>query len=231
MERQLAHMVRLIDDLLDISRINSGKIRLELARMHAARRCCDSAVRPAGPAIDARAATRCTVDLPRRATSSCMGDATRLAQAFGNLLNNAAKYTPAGRPHRAARRGSEGGEAVVEVSDNGVGIPRRDAGAACSSCSRRCGGTLDRAQGGLGIGLSLVRSLVELHGGTRARPRSAGAGQGSTFTVRLPCLRGRRRGRDRAGRRRRRRRRRRRCRCWWWTTTSTRPRRWRPCWR
>ncbi|KQT10210.1 ATP-binding protein [Ramlibacter sp. Leaf400] len=182
MERQLAHMIRLIDDLLDISRINSGKIRLEVSRVRL-RPALDSAVEISRPAV-ASGGHSLSVEMPEDEIE-VMGDPTRLAQALGNLLNNAAKYTPpGGRIALRARR--EGEFALIEVEDNGEGIPREMLDTIFSLFSQ-VRSTLDRAQGGLGIGLYLVRSLIELHGGTVVA-ESAGPGLGSRFIVRLPCL-------------------------------------------
>ncbi len=182
MERQLMHMVRLIDDLLDISRINSGKIRLETSRTRLSL-AIETAVEISRPAIEARG-HRLVLALPDD-NIELMADNTRLAQALGNLLNNAAKYTPAGGEIRLSAR-QEGATAVLEISDSGVGIPA-DMLNKVFSLFTQVGRTLDRSQGGLGIGLYLVRSLIELHGGT-VTASSPGPGQGSTFTVRIPCL-------------------------------------------
>jgi PAS domain S-box-containing protein len=182
MERQLAHMIRLIDDLLDISRINSGKIRIETSRVDLAS-AIHTAVELCLPTLEARR-HRLDLDLPQTSIV-LMGDATRLAQALGNLLNNAAKYTPEGG-HITITARQEEGTAVVEVRDDGVGIAG-DMLDRVFSLFTQVNRTLDQAQGGLGIGLYLVRSLIELHGGT-VTAFSAGAGLGSTFTVRLPCI-------------------------------------------
>jgi signal transduction histidine kinase/ActR/RegA family two-component response regulator len=180
MDRQLTHMVRLIDDLLDISRINSGKIRLELQAV-SLRGVLQTAVELARPALEASRHVL-AVQLPE-ADITLQGDETRLAQTFGNLLNNAAKYTPAGgRVRLAARR--EGNEAVVEVQDSGIGIPADMLEKVFSLFAQVDTGP--RQASGLGIGLFLVRTLVEMHGGT-VQAASAGPTQGSTFTVRLPC--------------------------------------------
>ncbi|TFZ00526.1 response regulator [Ramlibacter henchirensis] len=182
MERQLGHMIRLIDDLLDISRINSGKIRLEVSRIRL-RPVLDSAVEISRPAI-ASGGHALTVDAPQEEIE-LMGDPTRLAQALGNLLNNAAKYTPpGGRVLLRARR--DGDDALIEVEDNGEGIPHEML-ESIFSLFAQVRSTLDRAQGGLGIGLYLVRSLIELHGGTVVA-ESPGPGLGSRFVVRVPCL-------------------------------------------
>lgn len=181
MARQLGHMVRLIDDLLDISRINSGKIHLERVwtRLGSA---IDSAIEISRPAIESRGHT--LVVEPPAADIELVVDGTRIAQALGNLLNNAAKYTPPGG-HIRLRWWREAGHALVEVKDNGVGIPG-DMLETVFQLFAQAGRTLDRAQGGLGIGLYLVRSLVEMHGGS-VTAASAGPNLGSTFTVRLPC--------------------------------------------
>jgi PAS domain S-box-containing protein len=184
MERQLQHMVRLIDDLMDISRITSGKIRLEPMRIKLAP-VIQTALEITRPAIVQRE-HHLVLDLPSD-DIELMGDATRLAQAAGNLISNAAKYTPhGGRVQVSVRR--EGTTAIIEVTDNGLGIPR-DMLEEVFTLFTQVTRTLDRSQGGLGIGLSLVRSLVELHAGT-VTAYSAGNSQGSTFTVRLPCLPG-----------------------------------------
>jgi PAS domain S-box-containing protein len=182
MDRQLTHMVRLIDDLLDISRINSGKIRLELGRT-SLRAALQTALELSRPGIDA-AGHALQVQLPEP-DIALQGDETRLAQAFGNLLNNAAKYTPAGG-RIELRAWQAGNEAVVEIRDNGMGIPG-DMLDRVFSLFTQVDGRPGPAGGGLGIGLFLVRSLVQMHGGS-VHAASAGPGRGSVFTVRLPCL-------------------------------------------
>ncbi|WP_427911866.1 ATP-binding protein [Ramlibacter sp. MMS24-I3-19] len=182
MERQLAHMIRLIDDLLDISRISSGKIRLDVSRIRL-HPVVDTALEVSRPAVTASGHSL-EVDLPAE-DIEVMGDPTRLAQALGNLLNNAAKYTPP-RGRLALRLRREGEWAVFEVEDNGEGIPAEML-ETIFSLFTQVRSTLDRAQGGLGIGLYLVRSLVELHGGSISAS-SGGPARGSTFTLRLPCL-------------------------------------------
>jgi PAS domain S-box-containing protein len=182
MDRQLTHMVRLIDDLLDISRINSGKIRLELART-SLRAAVQTALELSRPAIDA-AGHALSVELPEQ-DIELHGDETRLAQAFGNLLNNAAKYTPPGGQVRL-RMWQEGSQAFVEIQDNGIGIPPELLDQVFGLFAQ-VEGSGHRAAGGLGIGLFLVRSLVQMHGGS-VRAASPGTGQGCTFTVQLPCL-------------------------------------------
>lgn len=180
MQRQLHHMVRLIDDLLDVSRITQGKLQLKRAPVTLAT-VIESALETSRPLIEQRQHTL-TVDLTREPLVFD-ADFTRLAQIISNLLNNASKYTaPEGRLQLSAHR--EGHEAVISVSDNGIGIPRDrldDVFTLFSQVNR----TLDRSQGGLGIGLALVRRLIEMHGG-HVSAQSAGPGLGSTFTVRLP---------------------------------------------
>jgi PAS domain S-box-containing protein len=182
MERQLAHMVRLIDDLLDISRINSGKIQIAPERVDLLK-VVETALELSRPAMNA-AGHRLVVDVPRDPVF-LMGDATRLAQALGNLLNNAARYTPGGG--RIALHVRPQGRVVeIAIEDNGEGIPAHMLENIFQLFTQvRAAGR--GAQGGLGIGLFLVRSLIQLHGGTVAAS-SDGEGAGSTFTVRLPCF-------------------------------------------
>jgi PAS domain S-box-containing protein len=180
MERQVGHMVHLIDDLLDVARISGGKLELKKSRVDL-RTVLSSAVETSLPAVEAG---RHVLDL-ELAGEALMADAdaTRIAQVVANLLNNAAKYTPAGgRIRLSARR--EAGTAVIAVSDTGVGIPAESLDSVFDMFNQ-VGRNLDRAQGGLGIGLSLVRRLVEMHEGT-VEADSAGSGMGSVFTVRLP---------------------------------------------
>ncbi|HYE41702.1 MAG TPA: ATP-binding protein, partial [Ramlibacter sp.] len=182
MERQLTHLVRLVDDLLDVSRVSRGRLELRFEPL-ALDRVLHEALEASQPALDA-AGHRLVLDLPP-APPRVRGDLTRLAQVFGNLVNNASKYTPAGGRIEVRLR-SEGGEAVVEVRDNGSGI---EAGMlphvfdlfAQGRDAANAGGS------GLGIGLWLVRRLVKLHQGS-ITASSEGPGRGSTFTVRLPLL-------------------------------------------
>jgi CheY-like chemotaxis protein/anti-sigma regulatory factor (Ser/Thr protein kinase) len=175
-------MVRLIDDLLDISRINSGKIRLELGRT-SLRGALQTALELARPSVDA-AGHALQVVLPEH-DLELQGDATRLAQAFGNLLNNAAKYTPPGG-RIDVRAWQEGSDACVEIRDSGVGIPPDMLEKVFSLFTQVDQGGGQPASG-LGIGLFLVRSLVQMHGGT-VQASSEGTGRGCSFVVRLPCL-------------------------------------------
>jgi len=180
MERQVGHMVHLIDDLLDVARISGGKLELKRQRADL-RAILASAVETSLPLIEAgqHALEVDVPDLPLPVDA----DATRIAQVVANLLNNAAKYTPArGCIRLSVRR--DGLEAVIAVSDTGVGIAG-DALSGVFDMFSQIGRTVDRSQGGLGIGLSLVRRLVEMHGGSVVA-ESGGANAGSVFTVRLP---------------------------------------------
>jgi len=184
MERQVGHMVHLIDDLLDIARISGDKLELKRQRSDL-KTILASAVETSMPLIEAGGHTL-TVDLPDDALT-VDADVTRIAQVVANLLNNAAKYTPPrGRIRLALRR--DGADAVIAVSDTGVGIAPGALDGVFDMFSQ-IGRTVDRAQGGLGIGLSLVRRLVEMHGGLVSAD-SGGANAGSVFTVRLPLADG-----------------------------------------
>jgi CheY-like chemotaxis protein len=184
MDRQVNHMVRLIDDLMEVSRITRGKIelrkeQLELAAVIAA------AVETIRPLSDA-AKHELTVTLPAQPIV-VNGDSVRLAQVFSNLLNNAVKYTDAGG-HISIVAGLEADSVVVTVTDTGIGISAK-ALPNVFDMFVQANARDSRAQGGLGIGLTLVRSLVELHGGNVVA-RSPGAGLGSEFVVRLPVTGG-----------------------------------------
>jgi CheY-like chemotaxis protein len=180
MERQVTHMVRLIDDLLDVARISGGKLDLRKEPVEL-KQVLSSAVETSLPLIEA-GQHELIVDVADKSLPVEV-DATRIAQVVANLLNNAAKYTPSGgRISLSARQ--DGDEVVISVADTGIGIPE-EALATVFVMFAQIGRDVNRAQGGLGIGLSLVRRLVEMHGGTVAAA-SAGIGQGSTFTVRLP---------------------------------------------
>ncbi|MEX5745999.1 ATP-binding protein [Massilia sp. X63] len=180
MERQLGHLVHLVDDLLDVARITRGQVALQRERIDLAD-VLSAAAETSMPLIEA-ARHRLDLRLPQE-TLMLEADATRLTQVVSNLLNNAARYTPRGGSIvLAAER--DGGEAVIAVSDNGIGIDpdRLDD---VFKMFTQIGEGRRHAAGGLGIGLSLVRSLVELHGGS-VQAASAGANAGSVFTVRLP---------------------------------------------
>ncbi|CAN7396113.1 hybrid sensor histidine kinase/response regulator [Massilia sp. LjRoot122] len=180
MERQLGQLVHLVDDLLDVARITRGQIVLKRERIDLAD-VLAAAVETSMPLIEA-ARHHLDLRLPEDALT-LDADATRLTQVVSNLLNNAARYTPRGGSIvLAAER--DGDEAVIAVSDNGIGIDpaRLDD---VFKMFTQIGEGRRHAAGGLGIGLSLVRSLVELHGGS-VRAASAGTNAGSVFTVRLP---------------------------------------------
>lgn len=182
MERQLSHMIRLIDDLLDVSRISRNKIELRRSRVLLAD-VLSSSVETARPSIE-EAGHELILSLPDQPVY-LDADLTRLAQVFGNLLNNSAKYTPrGGNIWLTAER--EAAEVVVSVRDNGIGIPAESLGTIFDMFSQ-VDRSIERSSGGLGIGLALVRGLVEMHAGS-VKAESAGAGMGSTFTVRLPVL-------------------------------------------
>jgi PAS domain S-box-containing protein len=181
MERQLAHLTRLIEDLLVVSRLNHGRIVLRKEVVNAAVLLgrASEAMQPRFEERRQILAVRVPSDLRLEV------DLTRLEQILLNLLNNAATYTdPGGRIWLTAER--EGGEAVIRVRDAGVGIAPSMLPFIFDplvQVERR----LDHSRGGVGIGLTIVRKLVELHGGT-VEAFSAGAGQGAEFVIRLPCL-------------------------------------------
>ncbi|MFN3789310.1 ATP-binding protein [Massilia sp.] len=184
MNRQLTQLVHLIDDLLDIARINSGKVQLKREWI-ALREAIANAVDTALPAIEA-AGHRLELELPDLPLV-VHADPVRLAQVFSNLLTNAAKYTPDGGRIGVAVRPDQGSVRVA-VTDTGIGIPAEALPGVFdmfSQVSRNMG----RAQGGLGIGLSLVRRLIEMHGGT-VHAESPGEGKGSSFVVELPLATG-----------------------------------------
>jgi|GEM_PF-1647815 len=180
-DRQVALLVRLVDDLLDVSRIVQGKLTLIKAPIEVAA-VIGQAVEAVRPFIEARRHAL-TVSLPQQDPIRVEGDRVRLVQVVTNLLNNAAKYTPeGGRIWLTLSR--ENSEAVISVRDTGEGIP-------CTLLPNlfkpftQADRTLDRSQGGLGLGLTIVKRIVELHGGW-IEAKSEGPGQGSEFIVRLP---------------------------------------------
>jgi PAS domain S-box-containing protein len=180
MERQVDHLVHLVNDLLDLARINSGKVELQTTRV-VLRDIVLNAVETSLSLIQAKHHDF-IVDIPEKPIW-LDADPNRLAQVVGNLLNNAAKYTPEnGRISLTVR--SIDGEAEIAVSDNGIGIPA-EAQPYIFDMFTQVGHGLEHAQGGLGVGLNLVQRLVEKHGGT-VSVSSAGQNRGSTFCVRLP---------------------------------------------
>ena len=180
MERQVGHMVHLINDLLDIARISSGKVVLQVERV-TLQSVVASAVETSLPLVEA-AGHELALDLPGQAVW-LDGDAVRLSQVLSNLLSNAAKYTPQqGRIGVSAT--TQDGMAEIAVSDTGIGIAR-EALESVFEMFAQAPHSIGISKGGLGIGLCLVRHLVALHGGA-VTAASPGAGQGSTFTIRLP---------------------------------------------
>jgi PAS domain S-box-containing protein len=180
MDRQVTHLVRLIDDLLDVSRVSQGKIDLRKQRIRL-QDAVAAAAEASQPLIeDSR--HKLTLYLPPQPIW-LDADLTRIAQVIGNLLNNAAKYTPEGGRITLSAR-IENGHAVLSVADTGVGIPA-DMLPKVFDMFTQVDRNLERSQGGLGIGLALVKQLVEMHGG-QIQVTSAGVDKGSVFTVRLP---------------------------------------------
>jgi PAS domain S-box-containing protein len=179
-DRQIAQLGHIVDDLLDVNRVTTGKLLLKRKPIAVAL-VLERALEASTPLLEQRK-HRVEIDMPRE-RMIVDADPTRLAQVFVNLLNNAAKYTPEGGLIRVSAR-ANGQQAVVRVSDNGVGIstelqPR------IFDLFVQGSRSLDRAEGGLGIGLTLVQEIVQLHGGT-VSASSAGTQRGSEFTVTLP---------------------------------------------
>jgi signal transduction histidine kinase/CheY-like chemotaxis protein len=180
--RQVDHMTSLVDDLLDVSRVTRGLVSISTQVLDL-RRVVDDAVEQVRPLITARR-HRLIIDVPP-APAQVKGDHKRLVQVAANLLGNATKYTPEGGTLEL-RLAPDGDDYVLSVLDDGIGM---DASlvARVFDLFTQAERTPDRSQGGLGLGLALVKSLVELHGGS-VQAHSPGAGKGSTFTVRLPRL-------------------------------------------
>ena len=182
-DRQVTQMARLLEDLFDVSRLTRGQFALRLERL-ALPAVIEHALEIAQPRIDEYGHSL-SLSLPAEPLQ-VDGDMTRLAQVFSNLLINAAKYTPAGG-RLGLTMEAVGDEVEVRVSDNGIGISAEQMPRLFDMFTQ--GDSLtDRSQGGMGIGLSLARGLVEMHGG-RISAHSAGLGQGSEFVVRLPLAR------------------------------------------
>ncbi len=181
-ERQLRHLTRLVDDLLDMSRIMRGKVELRRQRIELAT-VVARAVETARPLIDAER-HELTVSLPEEPVW-LEADLVRMAQVIGNLLCNAAKYTePGGRIDLSAA--CEGGQVALRVRDSGIGIAPEVLPRLFEMFMQVAPGA-SRSQGGLGIGLTLAKNLVEMHGG-QIEAHSSGPGQGSEFVVRLPVV-------------------------------------------
>jgi signal transduction histidine kinase len=180
--RQVEHMTSLVDDLLDVSRVTRGLVSLSTQPLDL-KKVVDDAAEQVRPLINARR-HRVVLDLPQ-APALVQGDHKRLVQVVGNLLGNATKYTPEGG-HIQLRLAREYDHYMITVSDDGIGM---DPGLVerVFDLFTQAERTPDRSQGGLGLGLALAKSLVELHGG-EVGASSAGLGKGSTFTVRLPRL-------------------------------------------
>ncbi len=180
MDRQVNHMVRLIDDLLDVSRISRGKLSLRLEPLEIAD-VLTTAIETSQPLID-KADLTLSVSVPTTPLK-VFGDRMRLSQVFANLLNNSAKYTERGGTILLGAERTDS-QVTVCVKDSGIGIPAEVLPRVFEMFTQ-VNRSLNRAQGGLGIGLTLVRRIVELHNGT-VEAHSEGVGTGSQFTVRLP---------------------------------------------
>jgi PAS domain S-box-containing protein len=180
--RQVNHLARLVDDLLDVSRITQGKVTLkqEIVQLDMA---TSAAVETARSLIDAKRHTL-EVRLPPR-SPIVLGDPVRIAQVIGNLLSNAAKYTPEGG-HIVLSVAGEQGQVAVMIEDNGIGISAEML-PHIFELFVQSENSLERSEGGLGIGLPLARTLIQMHGGT-IDAHSGGLGHGSRFTARLPAL-------------------------------------------
>jgi len=180
MERQIQHMVHLVDDLLDVARISTGKVELRRQRIDL-KDVVATAVETSASLVEA-GRHKLNVEMPSQPLPMD-ADPTRIAQVISNLLNNAAKYTPEGGRISLKVR-AEDGQAALSVTDSGIGIDPEAIPKVFEMFAQVPGGS-GKPQGGLGIGLSLVQSLVALHGGS-VGASSPGVGKGSTFTVRLP---------------------------------------------
>lgn len=181
-ERQVSHMARLLDDLLDVSRITRGKIELKMQPLQLTDVLLH-AVETATPLIEAR---QHLLSVSQPPGPLCVeGDPHRLAQAIGNLLVNAAKFTEE-RGHIWLSSAHEGDEVVIRVQDTGAGIAP-DMLPRVFDLFTQADRTLGRSKGGLGIGLTMVKNLVEMHGG-KVEARSEGLGRGSEFVIRLPAM-------------------------------------------
>ena len=180
--RQVNHLIRLVDDLLDVSRITRGKVELKLERVEIAT-IVAHAIEMAGPVLEQKN-HELTIEVPPVGLA-VLGDADRIAQVFANLITNAAKYTdPGGAIELVAER--VGTMIALRIRDNGIGISAQMLPRVFELFAQERQG-LDRPQGGLGLGLAIAKNLVELHGGT-TRAESDGVGRGSVFVVELPAF-------------------------------------------
>src|SRR5262245_39973763 len=181
-ERNVRTQARLIDDLLDVSRIVAGKLLIEPRQIEIAK-VVEAAAESIGPVAQAKGVNFATILAPQAAMVS--GDPDRLQQAIGNLLTNAVKFTPIGG-NVGLRLTRANSQIEIAVSDDGQGISP-DFLPYVFDRFRQQGETSDRKHGGLGLGLAIVRHIVELHGGS-VRAESAGEGKGATFTITLPAV-------------------------------------------
>jgi CheY-like chemotaxis protein/two-component sensor histidine kinase len=189
MERQVKQMVRLLDDLLDVSRITRGKVRLRRERVDLAT-VCQHALETTRPTVEA-GGHELVVELPPGPVA-LDADPARLSQVLANLVNNAAKYTPPGGRITLSARIRGDSDVEIRVCDTGIGIAA-DMLPKVFDLFAQADRARDMSQGGLGVGLHLARRLVELHGGS-IEAHSPGVGQGSEFVVRLPTSRSAERG-------------------------------------
>jgi len=181
-EQQVRHMGRLIDDLLDISRVTTGKIRLEKSRFDLTQVIADT-IQGYRDSLEASGLTL-ALELPNRPLT-VHGDKTRIAQVIGNLLHNASKFTDSGGKVTVMLSAEPGADkATIRVRDTGIGMDGETLERAFESFTQ-ADHSIERSRGGLGLGLALVKGLVEMHGGEVAA-LSAGAGQGSEFVIHLP---------------------------------------------
>jgi len=182
MERQVTQLTRLVDDLLEVSRITQGRLELRKCRVQLSA-IVESALEQTRALFD-EAGHELTIDLPEE-TIDLDADPVRLAQVLANLLSNAAKYTPSGGHVRLSAEPS-GADIAITVSDDGLGIPAGKL-ERVFEMFERVDGSLERNTKGLGLGLTLVKSLVEMHGGS-VEAHSEGLGRGSAFTIRVPIM-------------------------------------------
>jgi signal transduction histidine kinase len=180
-ERQVQQMTRLVNDLLDVSRITSGKINLQMGPVEL-KQIVDAATEISRPVIESHHHSF-TVSTEQKSIW-LTGDSPRLVQALSNILNNAAKYTPSGG-RIALTAGQEGNDVVIRVRDSGIGIPAAML-PSIFDLFTQVNRSLDRSEGGLGIGLTLVRKIMDMHGGS-VHALSAGSDLGSEFVLRLPA--------------------------------------------